>query len=700
MLHAELPQMAAHARLAPQDYDHGPAEQARISARSGSEGTGPIGPIRLVLDFTYFGSSDDVDRTCLNEGDSVKIGDPSSTSDVCSDTVNTNCWLACDAESVFTTAKGEHLQNKLLPQAKAWLEGALSVVPCAGNLKLTGSTVCGYNGGITIPPSYTSPGVPADMVLFVTARPTLGNVIAYAGSCKEDQFGRPVAGHMNFGPNKVDLASEMYSMQLGVAIHEITHALGFQSSKYGTFKDGLNSTNALPGPITETDDGITYLKTPKVVATAQDYFNCPSITRIPVEDAGGAGTAGSHWEKRLFLDEFMTGSSSIKPVLSVFTLAILEDSGWYLPDYSKADRLDWGRNMGCSFVNDDCGLWKDSGAFGYNCGLDTKSNNQCTYDRKAKGYCQIDDYSPATLAPAYQHFPGMPSLGGFSDLADFCPITRPYSNGLCSQSSTATSNSFNYGENFHDESRCFDSSLTVGDDFGPLRQNCHRTLCFNATGPLRVQIGLTWVVCPSSGKLTAPGYEGSLDCPDVSFFCAGTPSTSIAFPTPTNVEPKSVGEGDVVTVTGEGFFAGMDVYLGLHKCTDVTLVDAATLTCVVAAHPEYSEEVDVPVNTYNADGQGSYYYPVTFRGSSNSLLSKASDAFNSASNFAAENWFWICLVLIFLVLGCAFYKICIKSGSKSAKVAPAPPPHHRPSQPHHAPQHGRGGGHPHHPYGR
>lgn len=38
--------------------------------------------------------------------------------------VNANCWLTCDAESVYTSAKGEHLKDKLLPEAKAWLESA------------------------------------------------------------------------------------------------------------------------------------------------------------------------------------------------------------------------------------------------------------------------------------------------------------------------------------------------------------------------------------------------------------------------------------------------------------------------------------------------------------------------------------------------------------------------------------------------
>lgn len=40
--------------------------------------------------------------------------------------------------------------------------------------------------------------------------------------------------------------------------------------------------------------------------------------------------------------------------LSAFTLAALEDSGWYAADYSNAEPLDWGRGAGCEFVLNTC----------------------------------------------------------------------------------------------------------------------------------------------------------------------------------------------------------------------------------------------------------------------------------------------------------------------------------------------------------
>ena len=74
-----------------------------------------------------------------------------------------------------------------------------------------------------------------------------------------------------------------------------------------------------------------------------------------LEDQGGDGTALTHWEKRIFQNEAMTGTvHSSAPVYSRLTLALLEDSGWYLTDYSRAQPLAWGAGAGCHFATKSC----------------------------------------------------------------------------------------------------------------------------------------------------------------------------------------------------------------------------------------------------------------------------------------------------------------------------------------------------------
>lgn len=108
---------------------------------------------------------------------------------------------------------------------------------------------------------------------------------------------------------------------------------------------------------------------------------------LELEDGGGRGTSGSHWEKRLLMNEIMTGSVDTRSVVSKMTLALLEDSGWYKANYSMADRLDWGRNQGTQFVTSPCNMWKGA----YHC--NTTQLSGCTYNREAEGYCPILSYN-------------------------------------------------------------------------------------------------------------------------------------------------------------------------------------------------------------------------------------------------------------------------------------------------------------------
>lgn len=64
----------------------------------------------------------------------------------------------------------------------------------------------------------------------------------------------------------------------------------------------------------------------------RDIFGCDNLDGAHLEDEGGSGTAGSHWESRLFMGEIMVGNSlaSSRDTLSNITMALAEDSGWYV----------------------------------------------------------------------------------------------------------------------------------------------------------------------------------------------------------------------------------------------------------------------------------------------------------------------------------------------------------------------------------
>ena len=53
----------------------------------------------------------------------------------------------------------------------------------------------------------------------------------------------------------------------------------------------------------------------------------------------------------------MTGTYTQNPLVSRITLALMEDTGWYKADYNQAEDLEWGKGLGCDFVDKSCLEW-------------------------------------------------------------------------------------------------------------------------------------------------------------------------------------------------------------------------------------------------------------------------------------------------------------------------------------------------------
>ena len=334
-------------------------------------------------------------------------------------------------------------------------------------------------------------------------------------------------------------------------IHEMTHILGFT----GNFFE-----NVFHNVIKKTDKyGISrqYINSPKVLEVARKYFNCPSIDGVELENYGDEGTAGSHWEARILLGDYMNGVAYTEEVVSEFSLALLEDTGYYMPNYYTGGLMRYGKNKGCEFFYDKCINEKQEvnpyfeNEFFDSIYSDFEIDASCSSGRLSRTYNMFWEYE--SLPKEYQYF-SEPGIGGWG-AADYCPLPGNhyeeeidvYYPGICSGEEsgvygaqipypTSDDNIEYYtneelspltGEEISDESFCFLSSLIRNDisDIenysSVIRANCYIIFCSEKS--LTLKINDDYVVCPrSGGKIKVDGYEGYLLCPDYNLMCSGT----------------------------------------------------------------------------------------------------------------------------------------------------------------------------------
>jgi len=135
----------------------------------------------------------------------------------------------------------------------------------------------------------------------------------------------PAGGSMSFDTADIDNL-EANGGLTPVVLHEMGHALGFTSDVWSALSlvDGL-------GTSTPTFSGTN------AVAEYNAIFGLSSTT-VPVENNGGPGTAGSHWEESVFDEELMTGfyDGGRPNPLSRVTVGAFEDMG-YDVDYRGAE---------------------------------------------------------------------------------------------------------------------------------------------------------------------------------------------------------------------------------------------------------------------------------------------------------------------------------------------------------------------------
>ena len=334
-----------------------------------------------------------------------------------------------------------------------------------------------------------------------------------------------------------------------IIIHEFTHILGFSNYFFiNIFHNIFTQKNQY---------GVThsYINSPKVLEVAKKYFNCPTIKGVPLEDAGGKGTVGSHWEARILLGDYMNGGIyTPEQVISEFTLALLEDTGYYKANYYTGGLMRYGKNKGCKFVNEKCIVnqridksFENEFYDFYN--SKTNIRTSCSSGRLSRAYFYVRSYSEK-IPSSYQYYKNG-TYGGYPH-ADYCPVPvifaqeeeSGYYVGSCSKKGFGDYGKYIYynsnpniylsknleainGEIYSDHSFCYLSSLSKKNAKNNeiiskvVRGVCYETFCSSKS--LTLKIHDNYIVCPrAGGKVQIDGYLGFLMCPDYNLMCSGT----------------------------------------------------------------------------------------------------------------------------------------------------------------------------------
>ncbi|XP_054103217.2 leishmanolysin-like peptidase isoform X3 [Callithrix jacchus] len=301
------------------------------------------------------------------------------------------------------------------------------------------------------------------------------------------------------------------------------------------------------------------LVTPRVVEEARKHFNCPVLEGMELENQGGMGTELNHWEKRLLENEAMTGSHTQNRVLSRITLALMEDTGWYKANYSMAEKLDWGRGMGCDFVRKSCKFWIDQQRHKRQMlspYCDTLRSNPlqltCRQDQRAVAVCNLQKF-PKPLPQEYQYFDeltgipaeDLPYYGGSVEIADYCPFSQEFSwhlsgeyqrNSDCRILENQPEIFKNYGaEKYGPHSVCLIQKSAF------VMEKCERKLSYPDWGSgcyqvscssqgLKVWVQDTSYLCSRAGQVLPVSiqmngwiHDGNLLCPSCWDFCEVCP---------------------------------------------------------------------------------------------------------------------------------------------------------------------------------
>lgn len=324
---------------------------------------------------------------------------------------------------------------------------------------------------------------------------------AAAAPCAFDSdTGRAIVGYFELNLHAISGTKTLDALQfMGTFVHEFYHILVFNSQLFERFRDSSNNvigTSTLLGTTTLKTKSRTTYKGSNVLSWAKTYLNFNSLTQIVLENDGGSGSAGSHWEHMYWSTDYMSPIDTRPGYLTGMSLNMAVDSGWFTINNNYVQEAVYGKNAGADIQTDTCPTAAIKGfcttanekscgpdyTFKANCYTDSTYSEGC-YFKWADVFCTVPD-GDYTLDSTYDN------LGTTSR----CVMTTPQGGSvapMCAKASCTGTTSVTY---------TFKNSKT----------------CTCAGGAPTCTDATVSVTCPSAGDITdiCNGLADANKCPN------------------------------------------------------------------------------------------------------------------------------------------------------------------------------------------
>lgn len=178
---------------------------------------------------------------------------------------------------------------------------------------------------------------------------------AASPSHQETDTKRTLVGYFELNLKAISPSRSNLINHMGTFVHEFYHIIVFNNALYEMFVDAslqpIGRANLINEAVTVPGSAANRYgyKGPNVLAFAKQHLNDNNLANVVMENDGGAGSAGSHWEHMYWATEFMSPTDTTPSMHSKLSFSMAVDSGWFEIDENYIEKYTYAEGAGAGF---------------------------------------------------------------------------------------------------------------------------------------------------------------------------------------------------------------------------------------------------------------------------------------------------------------------------------------------------------------